>query len=67
MKFVRTLYRELGNGGDVLRALAIKTFTKFRTSYHSICQKMVARDLGIKDADASVKVGVIMGSDRYVN
>ena len=66
MKFVRTLYRELGNGGDALKALAVKTFTEFRTTYHSIAQKMIARDLGVEGGvDTSVKVGVIMGSDRY--
>ena len=45
MKFTRPLYREL-NKVPSGQALAQATFQKFRHMYHSICAKMVARDLG---------------------
>jgi len=47
MKFTRPLYRELAKvpGG---KQLAIDNFMKVRASYHSICAKMVARDLGVE-------------------
>jgi len=48
MKFVRPLFRDLfRNGGEKGRALALSTFEKLKSGYHAICQKMVARDLGL--------------------
>jgi hypothetical protein len=44
MKFTRTLYRELNK---VAPQLAKDTFAAHRANYHSICAKMVARDLGV--------------------
>lgn len=44
MKFTRTLYRELNK---VAPQLAKDTFAAHRANYHSICAKMVARDLGM--------------------
>lgn len=45
MKFVRPIYKQLFAGDAEFKKLAVETFTKHRKSYHSICQKMVARDL----------------------
>ena len=47
MKFVRPLYRSLFACGNKGKSLAIETFTKHRLYYHSIAQKMVAKDLGL--------------------
>ena len=47
MKFVRPLYRKLYGAGDEGRALAMSTFTRLRSSYHAIAQKMIASDLGL--------------------
>lgn len=44
MKFVRPGYRLLN---EVDRELAIKTFHRFRDSYHPICKSLVKQDLGI--------------------
>ena len=44
MKFVRPLYRSLGNS-KMGRALAIKTFAENETMYHPIARKMVKSDL----------------------
>jgi len=44
MKFTRPMYRAL-KAYDL--ELAKDTFSKFRTSYHPICSKMVAKDLGV--------------------
>ena len=49
MKYVRPLYRTLAASGARGRALALRTFRAHRNSYHSICSKMVARDLGADD------------------
>lgn len=46
MKFIRPLYRELfTNGGEAGKTLAVDTFKKHGSMYHSIAQKMVAKDL----------------------
>ena len=47
MKFTRPLYRELSKvpGG---KALATAAFAQAKSSYHSICAKMVAKDLGVE-------------------
>uniref|UniRef100_A0A7S3LM81 Peptidase M1 leukotriene A4 hydrolase/aminopeptidase C-terminal domain-containing protein n=1 Tax=Aplanochytrium stocchinoi TaxID=215587 RepID=A0A7S3LM81_9STRA len=47
MKFVRPLYRSLFKAGGESAELAISTFKQHQSNYHSICQKMVSRDLGI--------------------
>jgi leukotriene-A4 hydrolase len=44
MKFTRPLYKELNK---VAPALAQATFAANKQNYHSICAKMVARDLGM--------------------
>lgn len=44
-KYVRPLYRDLYEYGGEGRAFAIKLFVENRSFYHSIAQKMVARDL----------------------
>ena len=44
MKFVRPLYRSLGNS-KMGRQLAIKTFQENETMYHPIARKMVKSDL----------------------
>jgi len=44
MKFVRPLYRDLYKAD---KQLALDTFRKNRDNYHSIAQKMIARDLNI--------------------
>jgi leukotriene-A4 hydrolase len=46
MKFVRPLYRDLFAAPES-KALALSTFKKLRDTYHSICSKMVAKDLGL--------------------
>ena len=46
MKFVRPLYRALNK---VDRALALKTFEKYRDFYHPICRGMVEKDLGVAE------------------
>eukprot|EP00455_Lapot_gusevi_P035964 TRINITY_DN398_c0_g1_i2.p1 TRINITY_DN398_c0_g1~~TRINITY_DN398_c0_g1_i2.p1 ORF type:complete len:462 (+),score=219.75 TRINITY_DN398_c0_g1_i2:33-1388(+) len=46
MKFVRPLYRELYRV-EAARHLALEAFLAHRHTYHSICSKMVARDLQI--------------------
>mmetsp|Transcript_43188 Transcript_43188/g.101269 ORF Transcript_43188/g.101269 Transcript_43188/m.101269 type:complete len:189 (-) Transcript_43188:30-596(-) len=46
MKFTRPLYRALFNS-KMGKDIAIKTFLKNRSKYHSICVKMVSRDLGL--------------------
>lgn len=55
MKFTRPLYRDLFNmkaGKDI----AVKTFKKHRNTYHPICSKMVARDLGLAEKEGFCKV-----------
>ncbi len=47
MKFVRPLYMELAHAFPG-KQYAIDLFKKYRVSYHDICAKMVARDLGIE-------------------
>lgn len=49
MKFTRPLYRDLARSSPSGRKLAIATFKTHRAQYHAICQKMVARDLGLED------------------
>ena len=49
MKYVRPLYRTLAASGARGAALARRTFRAHRNGYHSICSKMVARDLGADD------------------
>ncbi|KAH9258460.1 leukotriene A-4 hydrolase/aminopeptidase [Batrachochytrium salamandrivorans] len=44
MKYVRPLYRELNKFDPVL---AVQTFEANREFYHSIAQKMIAKDLGL--------------------
>jgi hypothetical protein len=48
MKYVRPLYRDLFEYGGEARKFAIQLFTKHRKFYHSIAQKMVARDLQLE-------------------
>ena len=48
MKFVRPLYRELYQRGGEARSFALDLFSKHRAQYHSIAQKMVARDLKLE-------------------
>jgi leukotriene-A4 hydrolase len=45
MKFVRPLYRDLYNSGEKGKQLAREIFGKFSKQYHSIAQKMLAKDL----------------------
>jgi len=45
MKFVRPLYRELYRVSDNGKEIARKTFLEHRKIYHSIAEKMVAKDL----------------------
>eukprot|EP00475_Leptophrys_vorax_P037942 TRINITY_DN6605_c0_g3_i1.p2 TRINITY_DN6605_c0_g3~~TRINITY_DN6605_c0_g3_i1.p2 ORF type:complete len:668 (+),score=206.65 TRINITY_DN6605_c0_g3_i1:120-2006(+) len=47
MKFTRPLYREVAKVSPEAKALAVDVFTKHRSFYHSICEKMVAKDLGL--------------------
>jgi leukotriene-A4 hydrolase len=44
MKFVRPLYRDLFKAN---KQLALDTFAKNKDNYHSIAQKMIARDLAL--------------------
>ena len=46
MKFTRPLYRALF-GTTMGKEVALSTFLENRSTYHSICAKMVARDLGV--------------------
>ena len=47
-RFVRPLYRALhASGGAEGAALATETFTRLRSGYHAIAQKMIAADLGL--------------------
>jgi leukotriene-A4 hydrolase len=49
MKFVRPLFRDLyKSGGEKGKQLALETFAEHRSSYHAICQKMVAKDLNVE-------------------
>ena len=48
MKFVRPLYRELGDWPEHRQA-AVDTFKEHRTAYHPIAAKMIAQDLKITD------------------
>ena len=55
MKFTRPLYRELFEmkaGKDI----AVSTFKKHRDTYHPICSKMVARDLGLAEKPGFCKI-----------
>lgn len=52
MKFVRPLYRAMAAQPNA-RSLALDTFNGMYSSYHAICQKMVAKDLGISLSDIS--------------
>jgi leukotriene-A4 hydrolase len=45
MKYVRPLYRELSKSRP---GLAVETFARNKEYYHSIAQKMIARDLKIE-------------------
>lgn len=47
MKFVRPLYRDLFTSTKG-RQVALDTFQKYRTRYHNIAAKMVARDLQLE-------------------
>jgi len=47
MKFVRPLYRALGNSTKG-RELAVNTFKQHHKIYHSIAQKMIAKDLNVQ-------------------
>eukprot|EP00455_Lapot_gusevi_P033050 TRINITY_DN360_c0_g1_i3.p1 TRINITY_DN360_c0_g1~~TRINITY_DN360_c0_g1_i3.p1 ORF type:complete len:328 (-),score=115.57 TRINITY_DN360_c0_g1_i3:181-1164(-) len=47
MKFVRPLYRELYRNPKS-RELALAAFSQHRDSYHSICAKMLAKDLQLE-------------------
>jgi len=47
MKFVRPLYRTLFKSPKG-RAVALDTFKAFRSHYHNIAQKMVAKDLELE-------------------
>mmetsp|Transcript_1531 Transcript_1531/g.3260 ORF Transcript_1531/g.3260 Transcript_1531/m.3260 type:complete len:260 (+) Transcript_1531:593-1372(+) len=55
MKFTRPLYRELV---QVAPELAVATFDEFKTVYHPVCRKMVAKDL---EAAVASKGGVAGG------
>ena len=46
MKFTRPLYRALFNS-KMGKEIAVNTFLENRSKYHSICAKMVGRDLGV--------------------
>eukprot|EP00924_Labyrinthula_sp_SR-Ha-C_P011033 snap_masked-scaffold_33-processed-gene-3.1-mRNA-1 protein AED:0.25 eAED:0.25 QI:45/0.66/0.75/1/1/1/4/98/645 len=48
MKFTRPLYRAMYKVGGNYRDFAIELFQRFKTRYHAICQKMVAKDLGLE-------------------
>lgn len=49
MKFTRTLYRDLFNGGDEARKIALDTFKATCDALHPICRKMVERDLKLAE------------------
>eukprot|EP00808_Paulinella_micropora_P031593 g53817.t1 len=49
MKFVRPLYRLLFAAGQKGRAEALRTFKEHKQGYHSVAQKMIARDLGLAE------------------
>jgi len=50
MKFTRPLYRDLFNKGEgPFRDAALSTFQEHRKNYHSITQKMVAKDLQLPE------------------
>ena len=49
MKYIRPLYRQLYESGGEGRQIAVDTFTKHRTQYHAIAQKMVSKDLKLVD------------------
>jgi len=46
MKFTRPLYRAL-HKSKFGKDAAVKQFTEYRNTYHAICAKMVAKDLGV--------------------
>jgi hypothetical protein len=46
MKYVRPMYRSLHNSKSG-KELAKKTFVEHKGMYHSIAQKMIAKDLGL--------------------
>jgi hypothetical protein len=46
MKFLRPLYRDLFKT-EKGTPIALETFEKYKTGYHGIAQKMVAKDLGV--------------------
>ena len=48
MKFVRPLYRELGEWPEHRQA-AVDTFKEHRSAYHPIAAKMIAQDLKVTD------------------
>ena len=50
MKFARPMYREM-YASAIARTVGVATFKSKRSMYHPICQKMVAKDLGLDDAD----------------
>eukprot|EP00127_Corallochytrium_limacisporum_P001688 Clim_evm25s77 gene=Clim_evmTU25s77 len=51
MKFTRPLFRDLFNCGDAnVKQQTVDFFKEHKDSYHSICQKMVARDLQVEDS-----------------
>lgn len=51
MKFLRPLYRALFNSGDAAtKALALDTFKELGPGYHPIASKMLAADLGLREA-----------------
>lgn len=49
MKFTRTLYRDMFKM-EGSRGLALDTFARLRRTYQAICQRMLAKDLGVQDA-----------------
>ena len=47
MKFVRPLFRDLFKCSENGKAVALGTFNKYKSQYHAIAQKMIARDLNV--------------------
>lgn len=47
MKFVRPIYKDLGQWEKIGRPLAIENFNKVKSEMMKVCQSTVAKDLGI--------------------
>lgn len=60
MKFTRPLYRDLFKMKEG-KEIALKTFKKHRNTYHPICAKMVARDLGLAEKKPCAMCKVVRG------